>query len=406
MASPATSARLVPQVELPEDPGLPDFSRLMDPGWVGSACEQLFPEYDLPPEQIRVRQISHTPDRLAIVSYVAEWALDAYLPSQQFIARVERDKPAETFRFPNDPDLPGLPHAVDPALAIELVNRHVLAVGARRLRVEVVRYRAGNRAVLRHSVGRMRFYARVMRPAAVRDFLANWEPIARSGFVAPRIAGCWSEGGVVWMSEIPGRNLRELILKDRQPDLAPILQGLATLWRPLDGTAQGQPFNLYGAYRRARRSLWHAAQGSATAKRHVREIAAALDPFVESWKPTATAHNDFYDDQILVLPDGGMALVDFEETGPGDPMLDAGNFTAHLRWRAQFGRRARNDATNVCLDAFRSAALERFGWDEHDLRLREAVCLFRVCTNVVRHPQADWRARLEAGLSLVRETLG
>ena len=32
------------------------------------------------------------------------------------------------------------------------------------------------------------------------------------------------------------------------------------------------------------------------------------------------------------------ALVDFEEAGPGDPMLDVGNFIAHLCWRSRFGR--------------------------------------------------------------------
>ena len=64
----------------------------------------------------------------------------------------------------------------------------------------------------------------------------------------------------------------------------------------------------------------------------------SLDSFVESWRPSRIAHNDFYDDQMLVLPDGGIAMVDFEETGPGDPMLDVGNFLAHLRWGYQIGR--------------------------------------------------------------------
>ena len=36
----------------------------------------------------------------------------------------------------------------------------------------------------------------------------------------------------------------------------------------------------------------------------------------------------------------------------------------------------------------------------------QAVCLFRICTNTIRRPQGDWRSRLEAGLSLVNETLG
>ena len=52
------------------------------------------------------------------------------------------------------------------------------------------------------------------------------------------------------------------------------------------------------------------------------------------------------------------------------------------------------------------AALERFRWSERELALREAACLFRICTYVIRHPQPDWRGKLETGLSLVNETLG
>ena len=54
----------------------------------------------------------------------------------------------------------------------------------------------------------------------------------------------------------------------------------------------------------------------------------------------------------------------------------------------------------------RDAALDRFRWTERDLAFREAVCLFRICTNTIRRPQEDWRSTLGAGLFLVNETLG
>ena len=109
---------------------------------------------------------------------------------------------------------------------------------------------------------------------------------------------------------------------------------------------------------------------------------------------------------MLVLRDGRIALVDFEEAGPGDPLLDVGNFLAHLRWASRFGRGRRRDGSGAFHQSFRHAALDRFRWTERDLALREAVCLFRICTNAIRRPQADWRGRLQAGLSLVNETLG
>ena len=54
---------------------------------------------------------------------------------------------------------------------------------------------------------------------------------------------------------------------------------------------------------------------------------------------------------------------------------------------------------------FREASLQRFRWNARDLDLREAVCLFRLCTNFLRQPQQDWEDRLCTGLSLVKEIL-
>lgn len=404
-SGPATRGQLQPKIEFPEDRDLNDLRKLFDPAWVYSAYRSLAKQDTPDPMRFRIHQVSYTPGRVAIVSYIAEWDPEAYLPSKQFIARVERKKPIEVFQFPDDASLPGLGQAADPDAALKLVNTHVLSFGARRIRVEVVRYRPGSRAVLRHSVGRMRFYARVMRPAALDPFVKSWELVARSRFVAPRIAGHWADGGVVWMSEIPGENLRRLLRRGRQPDPNSLLEGLSTLWSQPGGLQQGQPFNLLSAYRRAQGLLAHFARESEPASSSIDRISTSLDAFVEAWRPSAVAHNDFYDDQILVLPNGDVALVDLEEAGPGDPMLDVGNFTAHLRWRSRFGRRQADDANASYLDEFRSAAIERFGWHERELNLREAVCLFRICTNVVRHPQGDWRDRLDAGLALVKETL-
>ena len=136
-----------------------------------------------------------------------------------------------------------------------------------------------------------------------------------------------------------------------------------------------------------------------------------VDPFVASREPSGTVHNYFnddqmhcYEDQMLMLPDGRVALGDFEEAGSGAPVLDVGNFLAQLLWAARFGRSRDAQANEANYDAFRSVALDRFDWSERGLVLREAVCLLRVCTNAIRHPRAEWRDELEAGLAPVNET--
>ena len=125
-------------------------------------------------------------------------------------------------------------------------------------------------------------------------------------------------------------------------------------------------------------------------------VASALHPFVDAWQPTAIAHNDFYDDQMLIANDTGrLAMVDFEEIGPGDPMMDVGNLLAHQHRAALRGA---PEAVEEYRQAFRAAALERFGWDPQELNLREAYCLFRLAPNAFHQLRENWQETLETGL--------
>ncbi len=357
------------------------------------------------PYRIRVRQLSHVPGRRMTVTYMAEWHPDEFIPHENFVIELDRDQPARLFRYPEDPHLPGLSEAASVESALRLVNKYVLAVPARRIHVDTVRYRPGNRAVLRHRIGRARFYARVIRPSAVSPLIEAAELTAHSGFVSPRLAGYWNDGGVIWLSEIPGANLRQYIRRGRQPDPNLLLDGLEKLWSAPNPKPDARPFNLSGAYVRAKRVFRRALQSHEAERQTLSQATKSLDPFVASWRPSHIAHNDFYDDQMLILRDGRIALVDFEETGPGDPMLDVGNFLAHLRWAYMFGKRGEAKARRTCHQRFRRTALERFGWNEQDLSLREGVCLFRICTNAIRHPQQDWLDKLDAGLSVVNRII-
>ena len=400
-----TVPQLYPQVAF-EDRDLDGLRELFDGEWVWRTYCSQFGEPPLSPRQIQIRQVSHNPGRRAVVSYAAEWEDDDYLPPEQFACEIARGGEPRLYRYPEDPHLPGLREAASVEGAAGLLNKYVLSFPARRLRVDMVRYRPGNRAVLRHRLGKFGFYVRVMRPKVMGPLLEAGRLARHSGFVLPRVAGHWSEGGVLWLSEIPGKNLRGQIRRGDQPPPDTLLDGLDRLWNVPVDSQDIRPFNLAGAYRRAKRAFTRALPDGEAGLPELNDATSALDGFVESWRPSHMAHNDFYDDQMLVLPDDRVALVDFEEAGPGDPLLDVGNFLAHLRWGVTFGRETEAGAVGAFHGAFRSAALDRFGWNERELALREAVCLFRVCTNAIRHPREDWRDRLQAGLSLVNETLG
>ena len=405
MATSVSSKPLFPRVEFPRDPGLLELPRLFDPEWLLEAVQRDLGWADRVPQAIHIRQFTHSPGRRAVISYLVEWDPEEYLPADHLMVRLERGERVRLYQFPDDPDLPGLKLAADPEGALALMKRHVLAIGDRRVRVEVVRYRPGSRAVLRHRVGRAGFFARTLPPASLPAFLRGWELIGRSRFIAPRIAGCWNEGGVVWMSEIPGRNLRRCIRRGDGPDPEPLLDGLESLWRQGPADSSTAAYNLPGGYRQAKRIFTNAARQNTELIRTIKRLSGVLDPFIESWQPVGIAHNDFYDDQLIVAPDGRMALVDFEEAGPGDPLLDVGNFLAHLRWRMGLGSASQADIAAHYHRLFQDAALQRFRWNARDLALREAVCLFRLCTNMVRQPQENWEERLQNGLGLVREML-
>ena len=406
MELPATIPRLEPRLTPLEDPNLPELKQLFDEDWVWSAFRQQLNGVGAgPPQRFRLRQFVHSPGRTAFARYEVHWPPEAYLSPQHFVARLDKDQSSEFFLYPHDARLPGLPDVADPQRALDLVNEHVLAAPARRARVQLVTYRPGYRAVLRHRFGRVKLYARVARPHALPRLLDAYDVATSSGFVLPSLAGYWTDGGVVWLTQVSGSNLRRRIRQGRAPNPDLLLNGLDQLWRRPMTARAGRPFKLAGAFRSARRSFKHHLRDSEAGMRQLNAAVASLRPFVRDWAPSCTAHNDFYDDQMLVLKDGRIALVDFEEAGPGDPMLDVGNFLAHLLWSSRFGSARRADASRLYHEAFRSAALERFGWSDRSLRLREAVCLFRVCTNFIRHPQENWLGKLEDGLALVNEGL-
>jgi hypothetical protein len=186
------------------------------------------------------------------------------------------------------------------------------------------------------------------------------------------------------------------------PPKRPQVDGLTTLWTAPVDPPLGHPLNLLGGYQMTERLLTQMICGDEP-RQVLEQVTKVLGPFSREWCPTVQAHNDFYDDQIIVSPDGELALVDFEEIGPGDPMLDVGCMLAHLRWISRFGNGA--EAYAAYHKSFQVAALDRFGWNPQDLDLREAFTIFRLCPGPLRQLRRDWARRLEGGLALASEVL-
>ena len=158
-------------MELPTDEGLPELPGLFDGGWVWQRYCGEFGEQVFVPEKITIQGVSHTRGREAVVTYEVEWPPEAYLPDERFTLHLGRGNALRIVRFPDDDYLPGLPEACSPESALRLVSSHVMAIPPRRMRVQVIRYRPGSHAVLRHRMGKSRLYVRVVRPSTVPDIL-------------------------------------------------------------------------------------------------------------------------------------------------------------------------------------------------------------------------------------------
>jgi aminoglycoside phosphotransferase (APT) family kinase protein len=392
---------------VPRDAALPGMAALFDADWYTLLFDRLYPEIDGDVEAIGARRLTYRPGQRALVSYVASQRFDDWVLDHEFAAEILAGEPEpRVFRYPDDPYLPGLAQAASAVDGDDLLREHV-GLRSNRLRVRPVRYRPSTRAVLRYTARLRRgperkvvLFARAMRPKTMPRFVAAGMLADRSLFRVPALAGSWDEGGVVWLAAMPGETVRRHIMAGDAPGPEVVLEYLASLWS-LDAPEGMAASDLPHALRFTRRFLAQILRGH-PALRTLGEILVALQPLADGWRPEGVAHNDFYDDQLIVLPNDALGLVDFEECAPGDQMLDVANMLAHLRWSARFLGSAPSAAYH---DGLRAAALGRFRWDERALDMRESFALLRLATNPVRTLAPDWREVTEQALQLARAPL-
>jgi aminoglycoside phosphotransferase (APT) family kinase protein len=115
-------------------------------------------------------------------------------------------------------------------------------------------------------------------------------------------------------------------------------------------------------------------------------------------------HGDLYENQVLV--DGErFGLIDLDDLGPGDPLLDGANFSAHLLILGTSG----SPAAGVILryrEELRRAFCDRLDASPSELAWRESYCLLRLATGPFRVLHPDWPRRMADRLTLAVEALG
>ncbi|MDQ1503370.1 MAG: hypothetical protein QOD57_1097 [Actinomycetota bacterium] len=423
--------------QVPADRDLPDAVDLLA-GAGARSVARFLQERGLDPRRVEPAQVHYRPGRsLAICFRTA--GVDRSSGRQACLTVLERraGEPAAVWAFPDDPALPGLAAATHGGLV-----RRRLRPRPAEVAVEPLRYRPRRRAVLRYRLpGGRTLFGKVVPPKRAGRLLALAHALGGPGDAGLRLAlpvGRIAPGALV-LPFLPGASLRDLLMAGGPlptPDrLAALPEALHRRCLPaLAGGAETRPApagdrtptrpglagdrtptrpGLAGDRAPTRRRVdpgtaLGAAQvvarlvpGEACAAERLAEAligrAEASEP-PEEW----VVHGDLYESQVLV--DGEtLGLIDLDDLGPGDPLLDGANFSAHLLLLGTSGPAGRPMLRYR--EELRVAYLRTFDADAAALAWREAYCLLRLVPGPFRVLHPEWPRRMAGRLELAAAAL-
>jgi len=405
----ATAVRRPPS--LPADLDLPGAAELLA-GAGAAAVARFLDERGLEPHRVEPAQAHYRPGRWLAVCFrtgVVERSSGRPLcPTVTVECRA--GEPDLMWSFPDDPALPGLAVAADAACV-----RPRLRPCPGDVAVEPLRYRPRRRAVLRYRLdGKRVLFGKVVNPARGRRQLALADALRPTGLHLALPVGRVGPGALVFPA-LPGTPLRDLLLSGgRLPPPERIVALSEELHRrslPALGAAgvtladeratsrrRVDPATALGAARLVARLL--PAEGCAAGR-----LAEAVVAWAEESAPPEprVVHGDLYENQVFVNGDS-LGLVDLDDLGPGDALLDAANFTGHLLVLGASGP----PAAAVILryrEELRAAFLRRLDADPVALAWREAYCLLRLAAGPFRVLHPDWPRRMADRLALATGAL-
>lgn len=327
---------------------------------------------------------------------------DGSLDRHGFPDPVEARNGTLIWTLPYDPVLAALPEAVDRRVLRRVLGEDAPAV----LAPTIVSYRAARRAVVRYRIvhpGRAArtMFGKVLRDAPfVRTFTA-YRNVARSGLRTARPSSAEGIPGLVLFPQLEGGSLRDRLLAgDPLPAPRRIVDLLGALgstrWR-----GEGRPRRHSRSARSTGRLLAHLLPHR---RAETLAVASALAERVDAVAPWAPTHGDLYDAQVFVTRDRSLGLIDLEDAGPGDPLLDAGNMLAHLSALPAsvsiVGRRS------LAYRALLRRELVAQGVPTAELDWREAFCLFLLAPGPFTAASPQWPAQVETRLEGVIRLLG
>jgi len=296
---------------------------------------------------------------------------------------------------PLDPRFPQLIRLSDPRHVAAMLAGPRSQTSSVRYRITTIRYRPGERHVLRYEPSgapgapTRAVFAKLSRREAdvggafdVATRLADRLEASGEGTRALRPLAAFAEDGVILFPEVAGRPLSEL-LRCRQDGLIWYLRRAGRALRALHAAPASLTSALGGrdfateveAVRRASEHICALVPRTGAAITGTLERARSVYDRLPPEAPTFI-HGDFKADHLWVSG-GGLTVLDFGSCAIGDPALDVGKFLADLRWWSALSGRGSA--------SMRRAFLESYG-TEGLLRVRVYEALFLVMFAAHRMP--------------------
>ena len=219
--------------------------------------------------------------------------------------------------------------------------------------------------------------------------------------LVPEVLGRSGKHGVIAYRWQTGNSLREL---GTRVDLLP--DSLAATAGALAAAHASDPSGLcFPDLNQQEKSLYDLSYQVGFLLPHLHQKAAHMAYKLADWlrrQPlgTAVVHGDFYDKQVIVNGDEAK-LIDFDEVCLGHPLLDLGNYQAHLEWDV-----ARGAMTNFDLELQQRtllSAYEQMAGPVQAMQLHKytALGLFRLLHHPFRDWEDNWSIKTERLLSRV-----
>lgn len=264
-----------------------------------------------------------------------------------------------------------------------------------------LRYKPGRRCVV--GIYRAGTPLAVIRCTSAKEFGAMLQGCATGAALGQiELSGVDGHCRMVATRWTPGHSLDQLLHSADMPELVrqagrtlakihlaaftPALQrsveeGLKSVWREQESLAV----------------IYPASQ--ARFARCATQLAAHIGRFTA---PSTVLHGDFSADQIVVRPDGGLQVIDWDRSASGHPLNDHGTFIARLEMDVLEGRLSRAEA-----DCARNALLA--GYCDERVSLPDGLewyvirAMLSLTTEPFRQRATDWPQRVDLLLTRVEQ---